>query len=316
MCTLANSIPSNEELSTKQILRVIDEAASFGIKEALLTGGEPFLRADIFEICEYCSRKGLRTVITTNGLLIDGRLADKIIDSGIGHIHISLDGLNEAHDYFRGQGAFNNAVNCLKILNSKRSAARRFSIGIACTVMDKNAGQLCEIFKLADDFGADVINFQPVVKDNGRFLEGESSVFWVSDKNLPVLKEEIKKIKAFKSRHLILYEEPSLELLLKYYEKKLSRKDWVCFGGFKTVFVCYSKNEPLVYSCHGICGNLNKVSLKKAWFSQAAYKLRVHSQNCGNLCMQSCYSKEAAGSLNKMACFYFNKIKQGIFRRL
>ena len=297
MCSIANSSSKDQELSTTQILHAIDEAQGYGIKEILLTGGEPFLREDLFEIVKYCHDKGLRSIITTNGTLMTEQIVESIINSEISHLHFSIDGLAETNDYFRGAGAFDKIIKAVKLLSAKRRKERFFSLGFACTVMDNNIVQLFELVKLADNLNLDVINFQPLVKDNSNFLDKTLPLFWVKKENIPILLEEIKKIRGYQKRHITVYEEPHLELLIKYYQGRLTRKDWTCFGGFKTVFICFSEKQPLIYSCHGICGNLDEIKLKNAWLSREAYKLRVHSRKCKDLCLQSCYSEESSGSL-------------------
>jgi len=307
MCSIANSLPKEQELSTAQILHAIDEAQGYGIKEILLTGGEPFLREDLFEITKYCYGKGLRSIVTTNGTLINDRLIEPIINSKISHLHFSIDGLEETNDYFRGGGAFHKIIKAVGLLNRIRKKENIFSLGFACTIMDNNVGQLSGLVKLADDLNVDVINFQPLVKDNSNFLDKTLPLFWVKKENIPILSAEICKIRDYTRRHITIYEEPRLELLIKYYKGQLGRKDWTCFGGFKTVFICFSNNQPLIYSCHGVCGNLDEVNLKAAWLSRDAYRLRVHSKKCKDLCLQSCYSEEACGSLNNV----LKTIKEG-----
>lgn len=307
MCSIANSLPKDQELSTAQILHAIDEAQIYGIKEVVLTGGEPFLREDLFEIAKYCHGKGLRSIVTTNGTLINVQMAELIINSEISHLHFSIDGLEQSNDYFRGQGAFNKIIKAVSLLSERRTKDHFFSLGFACTVMNNNVGQLSGLVKLADDLNIDVINFQPLVKDNANFLDKTLPLFWIKKENIPILSEEIGKIRNYKPRHITIYEEPRLELLIEYYKGQLTRKDWTCFGGFKTVFICFSNNHPLVYSCHGVCGNLDEVKLKAAWLSQDAYKLRVHSKKCKDLCLQSCYSEESSGSLINV----FKAIKEG-----
>ncbi len=307
MCSIAGLLPEAEELSTAKILHVIDEAKKYKIKEILFTGGEPFLREDIFEICKYVYNKGLQSIITTNGVMIDESLAKDVINSRISHIHFSLDGLEETNDFFRGEGVFRKVINAINILTNKKKRGSSLSIGIACTVMDNNVDQLSEIVKLADNLGVDVVNFQPLINDNANFLNRNIPEFWVQERNICVLEEEIAKIREYKPKYVSIYEEPRLELLIKYYKKTLTRKDWACFGGFKTVFICFEKNIPLVYSCHGICGNLDTVSLRKAWTSKEAYRLRLHSKKCNNLCMQSCYSYEKAQSLSMLIRSVFIK---------
>ena len=309
MCSIKDLLPQTEELSTEKIHRIVDEAKNYGIKEILFTGGEPFLRKDLFDLCRYTHSKGLRSIITTNGALIDSDIAEDIVNSKINHIHFSLDGLEGTNDFFRGEGTFKKIIKAINILNKKRNNAH-FSIGIACTVMDKNVRELYDMVVLADELNVDVINFQPLIKDNTNFLDKNVPLYWVGKDAISVLGEQISRIKKYKSKHITIYEEPSLELLVKYYQGKLTKKEWLCFGGFKTVFICYSKNEPLVYSCHGICGNLDAISLKKAWKSKEAYNLRLHSGKCKDLCMQSCYSYETVQSLNNILKYYGKKIRK------
>lgn len=304
MCNIVNLLSKDEELSTGQVFRVIDEAKACGINELLLTGGEPFLREDIFDICRYSRERGLRSIVTTNGLLIDNDVADAIIDSKLDHIHFSIDGLEKTNDFFRGEGTFQKILESIRILNEKRGKGRIFSIGIACTVMEANVKELYEIVKLADGLNVDVINFQPLVNNNANFFDKNSSKFWLGKENVLSLSQELVKIRRYRPKHLVIYEEPHFELLVKYYKGELKKQDWICFGGFKTVFICFSKKEPLVYTCHGTCGNLDRVSLKEAWRSKEAYKLRLHSKNCQNRCMQSCYSRESAQNLRNLLSFY------------
>ncbi len=205
--------------------------------------------------------------------------------------------MEDINDYYRGKGAFSKAVEAISLLDKRRLAARNFSLGIAVTVMNENVSQLYDIAQLADGLNVDVINFQPLISDNANFMERKIPQNWVAAEKIPLLKDQIDAIEESIWKHITVLKEPRLELLIKYYQGMLKKSDWVCFGGFKTVFICFSKREPLVYTCHGICGNLNEVSLKKAWISREARKLRIHSRNCKNLCIQSCYSREVSGNL-------------------
>jgi MoaA/NifB/PqqE/SkfB family radical SAM enzyme len=310
MCAIAGLLPKEEELSTEKVLRVVDEVRRYGIPEILLTGGEPFLREDIFAICAYIRKNNLRSIITTNAACIDKGLVEEIDRSGISHLHVSLDGLEDTHDFFRGSGVFKKAVAAIEMLNQKRSSGNHFSIGVACTVMDRNVRELSGLVKFLDEMGVDVINFQPLVKDNAKFIDKGTPPFWLKEEDILVLIGEIERIRNYRPRHITLYEEPPLELFIAYYQRRLTKKEWMCFGGFKTAFICYEKNKPLVYSCHGICGDLDQVSLKKAWRSKQARSLRMHSRDCADLCLQSCYSQYTAQSLSNIAKFYLKKMSR------
>ena len=84
--------PCNE-LTTVQAQGVIDDLAQFGVPSILFSGGEPLLRHDLFELIEYAVGKGLRTVISTNGTLIDTDQAREIKRLGVSYVGISLDGI-------------------------------------------------------------------------------------------------------------------------------------------------------------------------------------------------------------------------------
>lgn len=302
MCNIAGSQPAEEELSCVSIKRIIDQSSAWGIKEILFTGGEPFLREDIYELCAYSSDKGMRSIITTNGILIDKKACLRLSECGVGHVHFSFDGLEKTHDFFRGEGAFSASSRAFISLDEERKRGRRFSLGMAFTVMDRNAGEINEFVKLAKSLNADVVNFQPFCADNANFLKHEvKGGFWLSQEKVAILREQIYLLRKNPPGGPFIFEEPSLDLLPKYYSGTLSAKDWVCFGGFKTVFICYSEGVPLVYTCHGICGELDKCSLPQAWKSPAARGLRLHSRSCRNPCLQSCYSMAAAHSLTAIA---------------
>ncbi|MDD5128153.1 MAG: radical SAM protein [Candidatus Omnitrophica bacterium] len=297
MCSISEN--GNRELSKETIIDILDQASAMGIKEAVLTGGEPFLRKDIFDILKHCRLRSMRWVITTNGTLIDRDLAQRLSDSGGGHLHFSLEGLEKTNDFFRGDGNFKKTTEAIKIINSLRNkGAFSLSVGIACTVMKQNLDNLLGLLEYSDSINVDVVNFQPMLKNNFNTPERGDSDFWIDAGKLGDLNEVIKRIKNYRGHHVSVFQEPDLGLFSKYYLKNLNNGDWKCFGGYKTIFICIGDDgSPLVYTCHGICGNLNEVSLKKAWVSHAARQLREKSKKCKELCLQSCYSRESSSSL-------------------
>jgi MoaA/NifB/PqqE/SkfB family radical SAM enzyme len=112
--------PADGELTTEQAKRFIKDVADFGAPVLLFSGGEPFMREDLFELARYAKSLGLRPVISTNGTLITEEKAKEAKEAGIMYIGVSLDGLKDVNDRFRGvNGAFEKAVqgmkNCLKV---------------------------------------------------------------------------------------------------------------------------------------------------------------------------------------------------------
>ncbi|HDS05753.1 MAG TPA: radical SAM protein, partial [Deltaproteobacteria bacterium] len=128
----ANCGPYPGELSTKQCLNLIDEIASFSKPVIILTGGEPLLRPDIFDIASYGTKKGLRMVLATNGTMVDELIAKKMMESGIQRVSISIDGKDaQSHDAFRAeQGAFAGAMRGIEAM---KAAGMEFQINTTIT---------------------------------------------------------------------------------------------------------------------------------------------------------------------------------------
>ena len=143
--------PYEGELGTKECLRILDEIAAVGKPVIILTGGEPLLRADIYEIAAYGSSLGLRMVLATNGTFVTEAVAKKLIESGIRRVSISLDGPDAAsHDSFRGvPGAFAEALAGIEAL---KKAGLEFQINT--TITQVNLARIREIHDLAHRIGA------------------------------------------------------------------------------------------------------------------------------------------------------------------
>ncbi|MGD8706461.1 MAG: radical SAM protein, partial [Syntrophobacterales bacterium] len=110
--------PYPNELTTEECMNLLDEVASFASPIMILTGGEPLLRPDVFEIATYGTQKGLRMVLATNGLLIDEETTIQMREASIQRVSISLDGATaESHDKFRQvAGAFAGSLRGIDFL--------------------------------------------------------------------------------------------------------------------------------------------------------------------------------------------------------
>ena len=90
---------------------MIDDLAAFGCPALLFSGGEPLMREDVVELIRRAGRAGMRTVLSTNGTLIADKLADELAGVGLKYAGVSLDGVAETNDSFRGvEGAFQAAM--------------------------------------------------------------------------------------------------------------------------------------------------------------------------------------------------------------
>jgi len=134
------------ELNTKEAKAMLDGLAEFGAPVILFSGGEPLMREDLMELITYAKDKGLRAVISTNGTLITEEKAEELKQFGLSYVGISLDGLRETNDKFRGiEGAFDDALqgirNCLKL---------GIKVGLRFTINKRNAQDIPGIFELIE----------------------------------------------------------------------------------------------------------------------------------------------------------------------
>ena len=143
--------PYTGELDTQACLTLLDQISEAGDPIVILTGGEPLLRSDIFEVARYGTDKGLRMVMAPNGTLIDASMAQKMADAGIKRISISLDGATaERHDKFRGvDGAYDGALNGIE---HAKAAGIEFQINT--TITQANLEEIPRIQELAVELGA------------------------------------------------------------------------------------------------------------------------------------------------------------------
>jgi heme b synthase len=151
----ATELMSPDDLDYPEACGIIDEIAAYAPLILVLSGGEPLWRADVFDLAERARSRNLRVALATNGTLVTPGIAQRIRDTGIQRVSISLDGADrETHDSFRGHaGAFDGAVAGLR--NLKEAGV---STQINTTISHRNASQLPEILKLALSLGVDAFH--------------------------------------------------------------------------------------------------------------------------------------------------------------
>ena len=167
----ASKKPHPDELSTAECKKIIDDIAGFASPTIILTGGEPLLRDDIFEIIEYGNKKGLRLVTATNGTLLDENKAKRLKECGTKRVSLSIDGKDEtSHDSFRGvAGSFASVKNAAKVLG-----VANLPFQINTTITRLNRQNLKDIYNLTKTIGAVAWHiFLLVPVGRGERLKGE-----------------------------------------------------------------------------------------------------------------------------------------------
>lgn len=165
MCDL-ESRHNGPELSFEEMKLVIDDLVRIGTSGIGLTGGEPLLRDDIFELIEYVKRYGLPITISTNGILLNrDNIRRRLVAAAPTNINISLDGAtSHLHDSLRGvRGLFGKTVEGARCLAHDLKASGAATTLTAVTVISReNAGELEAIAELAADTGFHRIGFMPL----------------------------------------------------------------------------------------------------------------------------------------------------------
>jgi len=135
------------ELSTAEAKKVIDDLSSFGVPVIIFSGGDPLLRADLFDLIAYSNDKGIRPVLSTSGVTIDTEAARKIKASGVLYVGVSIDGAQETNDRLRGvKGAFKLALDGVR-----RCRDLGLVVGLRFTMSKKTVTQMPVIFDLLED---------------------------------------------------------------------------------------------------------------------------------------------------------------------
>ena len=153
----------------KMVLDQVALAYSPGTIMICLTGGEPLLHPNLFEIIAYARQLGFSCGITTNGMLIDDQAAEALVRSGVNTVTFSLDGLSDTHDRFRNQaGSFEKTLQGIR--NLQQAAGKTIPTQITTVIHKQNIHQLEELYAVVSGLGVDswrVINMEPI----GRALE-------------------------------------------------------------------------------------------------------------------------------------------------
>jgi heme b synthase len=302
-CRSASGMASAEGgFSTEEAFSLIDDIASSYQPVLVLTGGEPLLRKDVFEIAAYGTSRGLRMCLATNGTLITGEICRKIKECGIKMVSLSLDGSTpEVHDNFRQQeGAFNATIRATRLL---REHGIEFLVNSSFT--KRNQADIPKVYRLAKELGATAWYLFMIVP-TGRGEEILSEL---------IPKEDYEKI----LRWHYDAEKEETEMLMRptcaphYYRIVLQkqkeeggkfRRRSLKFstGGAKgcvcAQVICFIANDGEVYPCSYFfrsAGNVKRQSFQEIWEKSPLFKELRDFSKYGGKCGQCEYLHVCGG---------------------
>ncbi len=152
----ANAVNTANDLTTGEALDTIDKLADMGVTILAFSGGEPLMRKDIFKLAKITADHGIFAAMATNGTLMTEAVADKLKDSGVEYLQISLDGASpDTHDTFRGvPGSFQRTLQGVK-----NAVSRDFFVNISTTVTKLNYQEVPKILDLCEALQVDWFMF-------------------------------------------------------------------------------------------------------------------------------------------------------------
>lgn len=152
-CYLGAGSAKENELTTEEITLLIDDAKKLGLKRLNITGGEPFLRNDLFEIVKYAIKSKISVCILTNGTLITENIAEELGRQRDVEVQISVDGAREnVHDAVRGLGSFRKAISAISLLRQKN-----VPVILSLTILKHNIEDMEKFVLLASSLGVEWI---------------------------------------------------------------------------------------------------------------------------------------------------------------
>lgn len=301
MCGVRHVL-QDQELDIDLLKKSLDEVAGWGTDcTVLFTGGEVFLRKDVFEIIRYSVSLGLKTEAVTNGSLIDNpQFAAKIMDSGLSNIAVSLDGATaKTHDFIRGvDGAYAKATRALRLLSEEKKRKNHGpQISAWVTIMKENVHELYDMISLAKEIGVECLVYHPVIvaqADMQNTVQGGH--LWITPEWQGVLKEQIDKLVAYKDKSGLIAFLHDPYQWLGYFQGSLTRRDWKC-NPF--VFVDVGPDGS-VRSCGPSFGNIKDMSLSDCLHTEAARAARARMAVCDKPCLQTCWARPGTDSLKRI----------------
>jgi MoaA/NifB/PqqE/SkfB family radical SAM enzyme len=290
------------ELSLDEIKRALDEVKSWGGDQIiLLTGGEPLMRKDIFPIIDHSISLGLRTEMISNGTLIDAITAERLLESGLHMIAVSLDSVTpRIHNATRGvKGAFDGAVRGIRnLVTAKEKRGSPVWIEVWTTITNLNLEELSAIAHFTNSLGIDYLIYHPVIIGQVQMQNAINDGFlWIPKSRIPLLEREIGAIKEFSKSHP--HFNPWLhdpDLLPRYFRKELTTAEWKCNP---YMFLSVTIHGQLQI-CGDPFGDIRQESITSILRSAESFKVRKKMKSCRTNCLQSCWARPEADQLARI----------------
>jgi len=279
----------SQELSNREWSSFIDSASRMHAAVIVVTGGEPLLRADIFDIIKYIHKKGIASHVCTNGTLLNELIVNRIKDSELNTISISLDSYcAEVHNQIRGVDCFDSVIRGIKLL---RRTMPEIKIGINYLISKQNFRNMHRMIPFAEKLKVNQIKFDPI-RTNLMYRKKNLSSFGdllFNKDDLPELYLEIEKLlHAVSKTKLLTTSSTFMKGIINLFKGPPYRMS--CYAGYIS---CAIDALGLVSPCDNFDGkeNLRDKPFEEIWKSPAFQHLREKVHNCSSKCWDTTHTE-------------------------
>lgn len=212
---------SQNDLNKEEIIKLTNDlVTNLGIVNYSITGGEPLLRKDIFEVIKTIKASHGIVSLQTNGTLITKTASKKLrrlLNPNTDYIQISLDGIEKTHDDIRGKGNFEKALNGIKLMIDAG-----INVNVNCTPTSKNISELVDLYTFCNEIGVNKLSLSRFIPYNNPQKELEPNIYDLIEIFAKIL-ELSKSSKTYLEFHYRFFDFVSDEILRQYADAYLKK---------------------------------------------------------------------------------------------
>jgi len=293
ICDIWKTKSKDEDLGLDAVKRVLSQAQALNIPEITLSGGEPLLREDIFNVFETARKLNIKHLgVLTNGILVEKHLdllMPYLCDNTISLV-ISFDSLKQIiHNTVRNSEiAWEATHGVLRRLAQAKHKNPQINFNVITVILNQNLEELDEIVSFVYSLGANSLQFQPLLPNNLKMSERKTSSFWVPEERLALLDAALDKLVALKREYPNFIKNSQLNLLLikKYYRGCLTSRDIQCQSAGRTVLI---STQGDCTTCFSSYGNIKKRDFDNILQDPKRHKALARVQKCSWPCLLPCF---------------------------
>jgi MoaA/NifB/PqqE/SkfB family radical SAM enzyme len=278
-----------QELSTHEWYSFIDSVHRMHALAFVITGGEPFLREDIFKIIHYLRSKKIASHICTNGTLLDERIISQLKESAPDSISVSLDSYDAGiHNELRGSDCFDRVIEGITLI---RRNVPRIKLGVNCVITRKNFRDMYRIIPFVEQLGVEQIKFDVIhtnLMHRKKSLSTFSELLFNEDDFQEFYLEISKLIQATRKTKLLTPSSTFMQGISPLYGN--NNQKLPCYAGYIS---CAVDALGWVSACDNFDGkeNIREKPLEEIWTSSLFHSQRRVVDRCRSHCWDSTHAE-------------------------